>query len=317
MLRMTALSAFAICVMLIALIQSFDANAQRAGREEEPPKIYKERAKKLLDSISNADLLSDASPLTIEEQEQYRGILREMDAFAYDKPNGLQVKNHVIPISLRESSISEIKLGHTFTTTLVFTDAAGNPWSADTLTDISNSDVVSVVKKEPNIITVRPLKKAGQTNLPIKLKGHQRPLMFLFDIVEDEVYFNVDVKLDGLGDNPLSQQIRSIGQYSSNQSVKPKLTLEPAKELMLQFLTPEGYQERRLYNEFREPVDPRDFVAWTKDGRLYLLTPHDSYTPDPVDVTAASDGLHKLFEFSALPVITVRMGSKITLLYIE
>jgi hypothetical protein len=141
--------------------------------------------------------------------------------------------------------------------------------------------------------------------------------MFLFDISEEEVYFNVDVKLDALGDHEQSQQLRSINQYSNNKSVSPKLTAEPAKELMLQFMTPEGYREKRLFDEFRDPVDPRDFVAWTKDGRLYLLTPHDSYTPDPVDVSAASDGRHKLFEFAELPVITVRKGSKIMLLYIE
>jgi hypothetical protein len=314
---MTILKTFSCFFLFSSIVIATNANASRRDKKEEPPKIYQDRAKALLDSIANSEFLSDSDPLTKDEKKDFKEVLRKRDEFSYSKSDSLSITNHLLPVSLRTSGIHKVKLGHTFTTTLVFTDAAGNPWSADTLTDVSDTDVVSVVKKAPHILTVRPLKRAGQTNLPIKLMGHQRPIMFLFNISEDEVYFNVDVQIDSLGDHVNSQQITAVNQYSRGVKVSPKLSVEPAKEQMLQLLTPDGYQDKRLFDEFREPVDPRDFVAWTKNGRLYILTPHDSYTPDPIDITSASDGMHQLFEFAEVPVISVRKGSKIILLYIE
>lgn len=318
LLGMTTKNLIACSLLSTLALLSFNANSQLRGAEKDDvPKIYTDRANALLDKIANEDLLSDSLPLSDSELTEYRKILRKKDNFSYSPNDELIMVNKKLPISLRDSEIPIIKLGHTFTTTLVFTDVAGNPWTVDSLTDISNSDVVSVSKKAPHILSIRPLKRAGKTNLPVKLKGHQRPITFLFDISDKEVYFNVDVQANDLGDHVGSQQIRAVNSYAKGEGVAPKLSIEPDKEIMLQLLTPPGYQDMRLFDEFRQPVDARDFVAWRKDGKLYLLTPHDSYTPDPIDVTSAPDGVHKLLEFDELPVITVRKKSQIMMLFVE
>lgn len=308
-----------LLIILILLGVAFDSlgQARRNNNEQPPPQIYKDRVKAMLDDLVVDEITNGISPLTPEQQEQVRGAFRSNDAFQYDTGRELKIRNVKIPISLATPSIPTVKLGHTFTTTLIFTDAAGNPWSIDTLTDMSDSDVVSVEKKAPNILTVRPKKRAGKTNLPIKLTGQQRPITFLFDISDQDVFFDVDVQIDALGDHNQSQSLISMTRFQNHQSVAPRLNVDGEKSLLLQFMTPEGYTERRLFDERRQPVDPRDFMAWSKDGRLYIMTPHLPYSPDPIDYHASPDGRHRLLEFRERAIIAVRMNTKIFWLHIE
>lgn len=310
---------FLITIPFLAMSFSFEANASRGGAQQEqaPPQIYTERARQMLDRLAADMTLPQNQPLTEEEQEQFLEMLRSRDQFLYAPSSELKIQNKAVPINIRTHEISTIKLSHTFTTTIVFSDAAGNPWNVDLLTDISDSDVVSVSKRAPHIIAVRPLKKAGKTNLPVKLRGEQRPITFLFEISDEEVYFNVDVQVEALGDHVRSQQMRSLSQYRSDRRVSARMTPEPEKDMMLQFMTPEGYQERRLYDEYGNEVDDRDFVAWSKGSTLYVLTPHNTFTPDPKDIYAASDGRHKLFEYPLIPVVSMRKDSKIFMLYLR
>lgn len=304
-------------IALLMVTVSSASYASRRGEEPEPPKVYKENVQRMLDSLIVEEEGAKRSPLTIDEHEEFRQHLRKNDLFRYEPNDGLEIKNKNIQVNLREPGIPLIKLSHTFTTTLIFTDALGNPWEADTLTDVSNKDVVSVVVKKPNMITVRPKKRAGKTNLPIMLKGEQRPITFLFDIVDDEVYFDVNVEVDGLGDSSKSQRALALKNYSQGITIPPKLNHDPAKSLMLQFMTPEGYEQNRVFNDYREPVDERDFVVWTKGDEIFILTPHDAYNPDPIDVIAANDGRYKLLVFKKIPLVAMKKNSQIHWLHIE
>lgn len=305
-------------ILLAGLVYSFAADASRRNQEEAPPpQIYKERVKAMLDQLVVDEVVDSQYPLTPEQEKQIQDALRSADAFQFDAVKDIEIKNHKIPLSLTSPGIPVVKLGHTFTTNLIFTDVAGNPWTVEMLTDISDTDVVSVSKKAPNIISVRPKKRAGKTNLPVKLVGEQRPITFLFDISDTEVYFDVDIQVDAMGDNSDSQKTFAIANFNNRQSVSPRLNLEPAKALLLQFMTPEGYEERKLFNEHRERIDPRDFTAWSKGDSLYVVTPHGPYSPDPNDIIASPDGRHILMEFKRTPVIAVRKNGKIFWLHVE
>lgn len=306
-----------LMLMLLCVSLSANASSRRGQNETPPPQIYKDRVQSMLDSLVVDEMADKISPLSEEQQQQLREAMRSADAFSFDTPKDIVIKNHTIPLSLSNPGIPVIKLGHTFNTTLIFTDAAGNPWSVETLADVSNTDVVSVAKKAPNIITIKPLKSAGKTNLPVKLTGQQRPITFLFDISDEEVYFDVDIQVDAMGDHVDSQKMTSMTHYQNKQTVAPRLNLEPEKSLLLQFMTPEGYEERRLFDENRKPVDPRDFMAWTKGEKVFLLTPHAPFSPDPLDYIASPDGVHKLLEYKKRPVIAVRKNAKIFWLHIE
>lgn len=307
---------FVILVLSFLGIQSAHA-ARRGENEPATPKIHKDRVKAMLDQLVVDDISDSTYPFTPEQEKQIKDALKSADAFLYDSSEDISIKNHVIPLSLTNPGIPVIKLGHTFTTSLIFTDVAGNPWSVETLTDVSDSEVVSVVKKAPNIITVRPKKMAGKTNLPVKLVGEQRPVTFLFDISNTEVYFDVDVQVDALGDNANSQQTLSLINFNTKHTAAPRLNLEPEKSLLLQFMTPKGYEERKIFDEHRQPVDRRDFMAWSKGNALYVVTPHGPYSPDPSDIVASPDGRHTLMEFVRTPVIAVRKNGKIFWLHIE
>lgn len=309
-----------VVIALFSFCLVFSNQALSRGKEKQEvasPQVYNEKALKILDGLVNESARSDISLLSESEHDEFRRALRNTDKFKYEPDTELKIVNKDISIDLRKPGIPVIKIGHTFTTTLIFTDALGNPWSVKTLTDISNVDVVSVLEKEPNMITVRPMKRAGKTNLPIKLKGEQRIVTFLFDIVDDEVYFDVNVRIDGLGDAKESERSRSVKEYTQGMKVAPKLNRDPAKELMLQMLTPDGYEQKRVFNESREAADERDFVVWSKDNLLYVLTPHGHYYPEPIDVVASDDGRSKLMVFKSLPLIAMKKGTQIHWLHIE
>jgi hypothetical protein len=306
-----------LLVCAVSLFQPVRAASGGRNKEVPPPQVYTERAKELLDSISSDSVMDKESPFTAEQMLEIKELLRTKDEFLYSQPKTLIVKNKVIKVSLRDRKIIHIKLGHTYNTTLVFTDTMGNPWDVDTLTNMSNSSVVSYYRPAPHIITVRPLKASGQTNLPIKPSGEQNPLTLLFDINDKEVYFNADIKIDGLGNSIASQSKLSMDQLSSGKRVLPKLSAEPAKEKMLQFLTPKGYVSRDLYDEYGERLDSRDFMAWSYKDKLFVMTPHYHYTPEPVDISAASDGRHRLYEFSNVSVLLMRKNSQIIMMHIK
>lgn len=306
-----------VLFFLICVISQTNVWAQTRSSGDKPPKQeYTEKFRAILDDIAASRAIRDIS-LSPKEQDDLNKVLRQNDSFVFAPPKTLKPQDVVLRLDPSRPGTPVIKLGHTFITTLVFTDAAGNPWDVETLTAVSDGKMVTSSKVDGHVITIQPKVRAGQANLPIKLAGEQRPITFLLEISEDEAYFTVDVQLDGLGNSRGSETIRAVSQYSNNQALTPKLTVDPDKELMQKRITPPGYTQVRLFDEYRVPVDERDFVAWKKDGMLYLLTPHDSFTPDPVDISPLSDGRTKLMEFNFLPVLSVRQNSKVFWLRVE
>lgn len=300
----------------VVVCTSLDSFAARGGEQKvEPPLEYTERAKAMLNELTKKNWFDEIDPLNPEQKKEFKELMRREDEFVYGKPDTLVIGNKRIPVSLKDREIIEIKLGHTFNSTIVVTDANGNPWSFETLVGVSNSEVVATSKPAPHIITAKPMKMSGETNLPIKLAGEQYPLVLLFKVSEDEVYFNTDLVVDGLGDSKESQKAKSLNYYKDGHVVPPKLNLSPNKEMMLQFLTPEGYARSDLRDEYGERVDERDFMAWKADGRLFVMTPHSHYSPEPVDISSSSDGKHKLFEFIDTSVIMMKKNNQIVMLY--
>ncbi|MEG3765138.1 DotH/IcmK family type IV secretion protein [Alteromonas sp. 14N.309.X.WAT.G.H12] len=308
-----------VLLTLLTLLMLWGSNANAARKEEElkPPRYYTERAKTLLDGLVAKDLIDKVVPLSDSELQDYKEELRLEDRFKYDPDPGLIEDSRNISINPRSQRMVEIKLGHTFNTTITFTDAMGNPWSYELLSDISNKDVVSAKKAMDHILTVRPQKLAGKTNIPIMLAGQTTPLTLIFDISNEEVYMNVNIQVEGVGDSIKSQQRKATSSYRRGDYVEPKLTTDPVKEKMLLFLNPEGYQQRQLVDEYGNEVDYRDYVAWTNDDKLYIITPHDAFHPQPIDITSSPDGQHLLFEYDLVPVVTMEQGNKTVMLYVK
>jgi hypothetical protein len=305
----------------MALTLSFsllgNAHAAREKEETPPPTVYTERAKNMLDSLVAEDLIGDIMMLSEKEREDLLRSLREKDDLVYSPYEGLSEDNAPLKVDMVHDRKLDINLGHTYNTTLTFKDTLGNPWSFQILSDVSNEDVVSVDKIAPHILNIRPQKKAGKTNIPILLKGKFSPLMLVFDISDNVVQMNVDIQVEGMGDSMLSQKAQSKSAYTSGYAVPPKITEDPAKELMLLFITPDGYEKRDLVNEYGEEVDYRDYVAWTKDDKLYIITPHDSFHPAPQDISRSPDGQSLLFEYDLVPLVTMHQGNKTIMLYVK
>ena len=192
----------------------------------------------------------------------------------------------------------------------MFVDQDGAPWTTDLLTDISNTDVFSVEKKAPHIITVRAKKKAGEGNLPLLLKGEQYPLTLLFKISDKESYFTVDMLVNGYGDH--SQGTRAMsGIDGGGTSVPARFDSSEDINKMVMGITPEGYSKARVFDAYASRVKDSDFMIWRKGGLMYILTPHMYYAPRPSDVHVSPDGRNKLFVLSDVPIIKMRKFNKI------
>lgn len=315
MLRITT-----VLVLTLLLAATSNAQSRRGSNEAEPHKVYNENTERMLRQLVVDGVFDDADMFTEQELEDFKKIERKVDSYKYDKPSTLVVNNKTIPHDLSRHEPIVIKMGHTFTSTLVFTDAQGNPWSVDTLANLSDENVAEVVNEDANpahMISVRPKVTSGQTNLPVKLKGHQYPLSIIFDVDVDEVYLISDIRLNGLGDSDSSRRASSVSFYEHQKTPPPNFNVTPGIDSMLQRIDPEGYKRRQLVNEYGVPVDSRDFVAWSKDGKLYVLTPFHKYSPDPIGVSVSSSGRERLFEFNETPVLTMRRNEQIVMMMVR
>lgn len=308
-------------VFILALLVVAQSHAQsRRGGEPEPRNIYNENMKAMLDRLALSEFHDRLIPFSDQELKDLHEVQRRVDSFKYDQPETLVVNNKVIPYDLAKREPIVIKIGHSYTSTLVFTDAQGNPWSFNSLSNLSNENVAKVIEEPanpPHMLSIRPKVTSGQTNLPIKLKGYQYPISIIFDISDEEVYLISDIRLNGLGDSEASQRIQSVAYYENAKTPPANFNVTPGIASMLQRVTPEGYERRKLIDEYGEPVDSRDFVAWSRDGLLYVLTPYHKYSPDPVGVSVSSSGQVRLFEFTETPVLTMKRNEQIVMMMVR
>ena len=310
----------ALLLVLVMLSASQSHAQSRRGGEPEEKKIYTENAKRMLERFAVEEAKDKIVPLTDQEMKDFKELTRKVDSYMYDQPETLVINNKVIPYDLSKRDPIVIKLGHSYTSTIVMTDAQGNPWSFDTLSNLSNENVASLVKEPANpshMLSIRPKVTSGQTNLPIKLAGYQYPISIIFDISDEEVYLISDIRLNGLGDSASSQRALSVSFYEKEKTPPANFNMTADVAALLQRITPDGYVKRTLVNEYGEEVDPRDFVAWTKGGTLYVLTPYHKYSPDPNAVSVSSNGHERLFEFSETPVITMKRNEQVVMMLVR
>jgi hypothetical protein len=88
-------------IALLMVTVSSTSYASRRGEEPEPPKVYKEKVQRMLDSLIVEEEGAKTSPLTIDEHEEFRQHLRKNDLFRYEPNDGLEIKNKNIQINLR------------------------------------------------------------------------------------------------------------------------------------------------------------------------------------------------------------------------
>lgn len=291
-----------------------DAQVRNRNSEIEPEKVYKDSAERKLSEVALSDLKREIFALSEDQAKAVQESVVDRDKFLYSAPDGIKVLNKIFHIKPRlgdEDEIPVILLGHNYTSTLVFVDQEGAPWTADMLTDISNSEVFSVEKKAPHIITVRAKKKAGEANLPILLKGEQYPLTLLFKISPKESYFTVDILVKAYGDH--SQSEKAMNSISGGGASTPPPRYDTSDEIdkLVLGITPEGYTRARVFDAYASKVKDLDFMVWKKGREMFILTPHFYYAPRPYDVHVSSDGKNRLFVFKSVPIIKMKKYNKI------
>jgi len=299
----------ALCV----LFHSNAINAQaRGNKEPEPEKVYKESAERKLSEVALSDLQKGIFAFSEDEAKVVQETVRKRDEFLYSAPDGIKVLNKIFQVKPRlgdEDEIPLILLGHNYTSTLVFVDQEGAPWTADMLTDISNTEVFSVEKKAPHIITVRAKKKAGEANLPILLKGEQYPITLLFKISAEESFFTVDMLVNGFGDH--SQGTKAMTSLNDMPSAPARYDYSDEINKLIMGITPEGFTRSRAFDAYATKVKDSDFMVWRKGENMYILTPHMYYAPRPFDVHVSPDGKNRLFILKDVPIIKMRKYNKI------
>jgi len=301
-----------LLIISALVLLSLDSAAATKKRPPEPPRIYKDSVKDSLHEVSADQLSQKIFPFTDAEVKTANGALVRKDEFYHSPKTKLAITNETIKVNPSPSKFGEIpmiKLGHNFTTTLVFVDKEGKPWSVDLLTDVSDPEAFSVVKKAPHIITVRGLKMAGEANLPLLLKGEQYPIIFHFKISTDSAYFVVDIRANGYGDN--SQGVQAVSKYNNGSGVLPRYDSSSESRDMLLGLTPKGYEKHTMFDEYGIEVDPNDFTVWSNKTNIFILTPHSTYQPQPTDIEVSPDGINKLFTLNKLPKVYLRKQNKI------
>lgn len=303
-------------LILFFLILSPYSYGNDRDKKKTPPKVIEPKWAKELDKEILKSILSEKVPLDIEQQDSTKKTLALADRYKHSPVEGLKLIPKEIPVSLRDNEIYLIKLGHSFDAVIRFVDKEGNPWSFQVLTEPSDTDVVSHLHLDQTL-TVKPKAMAGQASLPIKLAGVDKPLMLLFKISFEEAYLTTTLIVDALGDHEKSQTKQIFSDINNNRSVAPKLSITPTHASLLKGITPIGYKELVLRNDYGQEVDDRDFMAWKNEGLIYLLTKYNYNTPRPIDISPSSDGVYKLYVFQDIPIITMNQNSQIIYLYVN
>ena len=313
----------AVMISLIMATVSM-ANAQvrtpRNNQEKETPPVYTDGADRKFSALSIDDISKGIHSLTEQQEIRVKEAVKRRDSFLYDAPNGLSIENSVIHVNPRfgdEDRVPVIELGHNYTTTLVFVDKAGRPWSVEMLTDISSPEVFSVVRKQPHIITVRALKRAGEANLPLILKGQQYPFTVLFKVSDKKSVFTMDIMVDGLGDNSQSDKAMVSFNHNGVTTLPPRYDTSDTINKMVQGITPSGFNVSKVYDDYANQLSDTDIMAWRHDEKLYVLTHYTYYSPTPSDVHASPDGYRFLYVFGDVPFLNMRHQNKIIQLNIQ
>ena len=297
-----------ICLLVVQL--SFTVNAARKNNENASiPLELKPERMKLLEQLANKKVLEEELPFTEETADILKKMLNDKDDFIHNSPSKIQKMSRSldIPMGVTDGKFEVIYLAPNLSTTLVFVDKLGNPWTIEKHS-VSTPSKVQPEIVNSNMMTFSPKKIRGEGNMTLFFKDSNFPITLEWIISDKKVDYVTEVKIDGYGNK--SPQNNMMRLYVGGNNVAPKYQSK-SFSTMISGNTPLGFSLKSLFNEYGEEED--GFNVWVSDGgqHLYTRTIHKVFYPPTISVKKSGDKKTKVYKTKFSSRITVKKDGKL------
>ena len=300
--------------LLVACIGSLflASNVQGANRKEEIkiPIQLKEKRIKELEKIADEKISDEDYP--DYSKKELLEIIEKMN-FEEEVVNGkfanenIKKQYRTIQVSTNPSeNFQVLNLAPNFSTTLIFVDKLGNPWTIEKFIVGSSENYYPEIQ-DTNIITFTPKIKADNSNLTVIFKNGDvnTAISFNLNINNEVVDFISEITIDGYGDN--SPKETEVTHINTNETLGNNKLLYLSKNEqtfmseMIANTLPEGFKEMYAYGTDGKLKE--DYRVFYKDGEkfLYVRTIHEIVSPD---VTKQRNGIDKNIKILKIPYTT-------------
>ena len=186
-----------------------------------------------------------------------------------------------------------IRLSAGFISTLVFIDAAGDPWPIQSI-DNGNPDAFNISwDKKNNILMIQAKKSYTYGNLAVNLKGATAPVMLTLIPGQKVIDYRIDLRVSGLAPNAKGSLMGTVLPHStSNELLNVLDGIPPAHAKALN--VEGGYAK-----------------AWTVGGKLFLRTRFTLLSPGWVGSMRSPDGTYA-YELQETPTLLISQYGKPT-----
>lgn len=309
-------------VSLLALLISFNTLANNKKEEVQMPVQLKPERMQLLEDIANQKVIEEELPFTEETSTELKQMLENKKEYINKplKEPKKEFRSLVVPMGIRdggEDNLKKIYLHPNLTTTLVFVDKLGKPWTIKKHT-VSTPSKFNPELTNENIITFSPKVNSGFGNLTILFKETGQtnifPIILDLEISQEKVDYITEVKIDEYGNQ--SPRDDNMRLYVGGNSVSSKYMQNQNAE-MLMGNTPSGFTILEARND-KDEIDDSFKVWLTPDKKeIYVRTVHKVFYPPIISQKFNADGKTGLYRTEFTPRITVKKDGKIIHLRIK
>lgn len=207
-----------------------------------------------------------------------------------------------------------IRLSAGMLSTIVFSDAAGNPWQIKGVAlnrslfsdganiSTNNQSQESGADSKNNILSIEPLTPVAYGNVAVSLAGLDTPVIFMLSTGQNEVDVRIDARISGL--NPDRAKKAAL---SSNGSISTDLD-----DTTLMFVDGTPPDEAEKLNATSSQIE-----AWLFNDELIVRTKSQIVYPAYISASASSSGV-TVFRFSSdNRSVTISNGASTSTIFVE
>lgn len=225
-----------------------------------------------------------------------------------------------------------IRLSANMLSTIVFTDAVGNPWrivnvalNRTLFSDGSDAEVqqqgsqsgqgqeTAQVQRSPNVLSIEPLNPVAYGNVAVTLEGLDTPVILLLTTDQKEVDLRVDARVPGLNPNrPVKESFSSSSSSSVSSSGGVAGSFNAVDDMTLLFV--DGTPPK---DALPLKASSHEIEAWEFDNELVVRTNSQVIFPAYKAAVTSSSGM-TVYRFDQdTKAITLSKGTASKNIYIE
>lgn len=300
------------CAFTIAIsAQAADQPSSGLGQQvagEPPQVVYPRTAEIVQDQV---DQIEDFQ-LTPEQIEELKTIYIERErqkASPYVSPAKPVTRTLFINLD-PGTSPPVLRLSSGQQTSIVFSDASGNPWIITNVSlnrqlfsdgrDSGSGQAGGSEQQPTNVLSLEPKLPAAYGNVTISLRGLSTPVIFVLTTAQQEVDMRVDAKVPGR--NPDALDTVAISTMPS---------IDGALSYFLDGVPPPDAKPLKITGVME------DCEAWSYRNNLYVRTKGDAQYPAYLSAARSTSGI-AVYRYAAIHnALTFTTGGQAVTVFIE